>query len=174
MKLIEIYALVTGGILVVVLSIRLAAAICNVLPWNFRTVYRIFVLRYCIHRHRHVQPVTYANMLCILGVVTSLIFLNVFAIHDLQSASRRAAIIAIVNMPFLFLASQLPFAADIVGISIDTYHRLHRWLSVIIFVEVSLHIAFIIVKTRLADVGASTVLVYGILVSASKWRVDLH
>ena len=172
----EIYALATGGILVLVLSNRLAAAV-----WRFtlrsellhkaqRLLHKVqqhLTLHYAVHRHRYIHPISYAKLLCILVFVSGLAVINVFGVRDFATASRRAGFIVITNLPFLFLASQLPFAADIVGVSIDVYYVMHRWLSVIMFVEVGVHLAFALVGS-IPD--GNKIDIYAILVSIARFQ----
>ena len=162
----EIYALVTGSLLVVVLSVRLVAAICNFLPVHriWHQTRRDLFLRHFIHRHRYVSPITCANMLLLFCVTGGMTFLNVFRVDDLHSASRRAATIALINLPFLFLASQLSFAAHLIGVSIAAYRSIHRWLSALVIVEITVHIALTVTTMRITDMRENASAFYGTLV----------
>jgi hypothetical protein len=129
----------------------------------FQTRRHLF-LRYFIHRHRYVSPITCATMLLLFCVTGAVTFMNVFRVNDLHSASRRAATIALINLPILFLASQLPFAAHLIGVSIVAYRSIHRWLSALIITEIIVHIALTVTKMRITDIRENAPAFYGILV----------
>ena len=169
----EIYALTTGGILVLVLSNRLAAVVWRVTLRSqllheaqrlLHEAQQHLTLHYAVHRHRYIRPISYSKLLCILVFVGGVAVINVFGVLDFATAARRAGFIVITNLPFLFLASQLPFAADLVGVSANVYYAMHRWLSVIMFVEVGVHVAFALVGS-LAD--GDNIDIYAILVSVA-------
>ena len=161
----EIYAVAAGSALVLVLTFRLSASLVRPLHSSlFPLGARSVVLPYFLRRHRFLGPITYPQLVVSLLYLALNIFFNTFRIHDAHAASHRAAVLALVNLPLPFLASQLSFAADLVGIRIDKYSYVHRLASITVVAEACVHVILATIR-RKSDIDTNTPSFYGIIVS---------
>lgn len=159
----ELYALGIGGVLVVLLSYRLASVLWDYFPRCplFRLA-RISTLPYLVRRHRRIGPITTASTILWLSYIGVNMFFAIYRVQSLDDAAHGLALLASTNMIVLYLGSQLAFAADLVGVGVKRFGKIHRAVGSIVTVEAAGHVLIHIsrhnVNTR------DSMIFYGILV----------
>lgn len=110
---------------------------------------------------RHWSDFTRLNALCLLlYIACNCIALAVYT-QDARELEQRAAKVAITNMVVLFLGGRTNPAADLLGISIQSYYLAHHWIGCVAAAEAMLYA--IIVITLRPRLG--TIVITGSLVS---------
>lgn len=137
----HIYSLIVGSILLSIISYRLFQYISQ---WiQNRTVF--FIFKYLIypvvyHRRRFLNPITRWQFLLTLFYWIATATCNVFGIKSISEAGKRAATISIVHFIPLLLTDQLSFGADLLGLSLKTYSKIHGSLGLMAIIQSLIHI----------------------------------
>jgi hypothetical protein len=100
---------------------------------------RHFIYPYCLSRHRLVGPWTRWDTLLAISysIINTLCLL--LPRPSIDHISRMAGQIALLNTLFLFTPNIMLFA-DILGMSLSTYRKLHRLLAVTALLMMCLHV----------------------------------
>jgi hypothetical protein len=97
-----------------------------------------------IHRHQYLGLWSRADVL----FVSSYIALNMFGIGykspSIYAASLRAADFSLINLVPAVAGPHLSFLADILGVSLTTYRRIHRSFGIMSCFLVGLHVLIMI------------------------------
>jgi hypothetical protein len=137
----QIYALVTGGILIIFLTFRLILYCYSLL--NQSSV-QYWIFRYLIYPRLHViWSLPYYEIIIQAGYWAGTITSNVIGVQTLQEASIRAARLSILNLTPLFASNHLGFIAYIMGIPLQTITHLHSSVAVVAIAESVFHITTI-------------------------------
>lgn len=133
MDILTIYAIAVGGIFT---SLVIFRALKVFAPWS--NTINVFISRhlaypYVLGRHSLLGPWTRAGVslhLIYLAINLLLLFFNHIS---MAAAGRRAGTLSLLNMIFLLASWHLSNLADIFGISLRIYRRMHRaagWMVV--------------------------------------------
>jgi hypothetical protein len=140
MDTIAVYALMIGSIWTIFLFI-------NLLPYLTQIRERICLLAafhltypYLIHRHRFLGPWNRANcLLQVLYLATNVLCLG-FQASSIYESGSRAGTLALLNILPSFIGPNLSFSADIFGISLRTYQKLHYLTGITSVLLICFHI----------------------------------
>ncbi|KAJ5741589.1 hypothetical protein N7533_010998 [Penicillium manginii] len=132
MEPLVIYAILAGSLLLTFALIRILKSLVQ---WKDSA--RVFVFRHLIYpsvisRHSLAGPWSPAGILTHLTYATINIFLACYKSSSLEIIGRRAGDLSLINMAFPVVALHLSFAADLLGISLPFYRKLHRvsgWMT---------------------------------------------
>lgn len=173
MDISQIYSLSVGGILVTVIAYRFAAFGSHVVRTHTATFWSKHVLYpFVCRRFRYIGPVTRLELVfqtCYWGGTA---FCNIFRIHTVAQAGSRAGSLSIINLIPLFFADHLGFAADIIGISLRAYARLHGSFGLMAFIQALVHV--LIAIQSLPFSMKDILQFYGLLVSLRSWQHRNH
>lgn len=147
----DIYAIVLGAI-TATLALRkvihsVLLQLCPIIPrlafWAAPPVQQI-ILRYMtfqtlIRQRRFINRWSLLDILMLVFYLGSNIACLCLPLPSVTDASRRAGRLAIINMGALYAAPYFPFAADILGVSLATFKRLHSSVSYISLILVTFH-----------------------------------
>jgi hypothetical protein len=89
-------------------------------------------------------------------------FCNILGVYNWPQAGSRAAIFSVINLLPLLLAGQLSLAADLIGIILRSYIRIHGIVGYMVFAQTLARI-LIVVKTT-AIVFKDNLHFYGLLI----------
>jgi hypothetical protein len=139
MDITQIYSLVVGGILVVLLVHRFLHAVTKILHTS---TLQHWVFRNLVYPRLHlILPLTYyEGFLQIMywgGTITS----NVVGVNNLRDASFRAALLSVINLTPLVLSSCLGLISYIIGLSSYSVTRIHGTVAVVTLLEAIFHVA---------------------------------
>ena len=131
----QVYAIAAGGVFVLLLIFKSGSAVqqgCHALA--------VFVAKhltypFLIRRRRLLGPSSRADVLLQVVYLTINIFCLTFRVSSVKEAGARAGTLAMINMAPLFFGFHLSFLADILGISLSNFRRIHRmmgWMSLLL------------------------------------------
>ena len=109
---------------------------------------------YLVRRHRFLGPWTLADVIIQLIYIASNSFCLGFRVSGVKKAGIRAGILSLINLIPLFLGPHLGFLADILGISLSAFWRIHRFAGLMSLGLVFFHALVIVSSTvfTLSDV----------------------
>jgi hypothetical protein len=161
MELTQIYAILVGAILIVLLLCSCAASVhrhirlldrCTrrTFRWlirPFRILAKSAAFRWSqlllypdvVGRHRYLgpwRPVDFIHPVLYLSINS---FCVVFRAKSVQAAGLRAANLAIINAIPLFSGPHLGFLADILGVSLSTHRSVHRLAAIMVVLLLMVH-----------------------------------
>lgn len=126
MEITQVYAIATAGIFVILVFI-------NVWPYielSIRVLSiwgsRYLVYPKLIHRHQYLGPWNIASVHLYIFYLAVNVFCISFKAPNIESAGLRAANLLLINLIPVLAGHHLGFLADVLGITIRVYQRLHR------------------------------------------------
>ena len=159
----QIYGIVAGGMFAFLFLLRLYETL---LRWiQNRTLFYIF--KYLIYptlyrRRRFLEPITrwqlFLTLVYWLGTATC----NVVGVRSISCAWNRAGVLSVLHLIPLLFSSRLSFAADLIGLSLTNYFKLHKSLGFMAILQGLIHILIYVThhKFRISN----PVHIYGLLV----------
>ena len=136
-----IYGLTAGGLFSVFFLYRVSSYISR---WvQDRTLFYIFkylIYPIFIQRSRLIRPYSrwHALLLTIYWLGTAAC--NIVGVSTVTQAGNRAGAISALHLIPLFFSNRLGFAADLLGISLQTYLRLHSSLGLMALLQGFIHV----------------------------------
>lgn len=156
MDILTIYAIAVGGIFTSLIIIR----VLNVFaPWGNAMnvfIYQHLAYPYVLRRHSRLGPWTRAGVslhLIYLAVNLLLLFFNHIS---MAATGRRAGTLSLLNMIFLLASWHLSNLADIFGISLRIYRRMHRAAGWMVVALVLFHVFAMLQGKIQEDQGMNT------------------
>lgn len=137
MDILTIYAIAIGGIF---LSLVIYRALKVFAPWSNAMnvfIYQHLAYPYVLGRHSLLGPWTRAGVFLHLIYLAINLLLLFFNSISMAASGRRAGTLSLLNMIFLLASWHLSNLADILGISLRIYRRMHRaagWMVVALVV----------------------------------------
>ncbi|PGG99692.1 hypothetical protein AJ80_09306 [Polytolypa hystricis UAMH7299] len=126
METTDFYAIAAGGIVVSLILVRVLSYLSHLTTAVSVFVSKHLTYPYLIRRHRLLGPWTHFDVLCHLVYVAANVFCLCYPNLLASDAGRRAGVLSLVNMIFLFAGVHLSFVADLLGISLQRYRGSHR------------------------------------------------
>ncbi|KAJ5737271.1 uncharacterized protein N7483_002503 [Penicillium malachiteum] len=135
MDTLTIYAITVGALLLLLITHRLLN-----MASHWRDAFRAFFCRHMVYpcvisRHYFFGPwsrIVVCFYLVYMTLNSVVLFYNSHTI-SLESVGRRAGSLSIVNMIFPLLAGHLSHSADLLGLSLTLYRKIHRasgWMAI--------------------------------------------
>ncbi|KAK5093229.1 hypothetical protein LTR24_004490 [Lithohypha guttulata] len=137
----SIYAIVVGGLLVLVLARHMLPLLLQLSrstrcrQWIFQHVQAVI-----IRRTHLTPPITRSDILLQLSYWIGTACYNVVGTMSVQDVSRRAAAATAFNTIPLLLGDRLDFVAKLFALSRSTYHKLHTTIGLMAAVQMALHV----------------------------------
>ena len=131
----SIYAIAAGGVVVVLIIIKSLVSVEQVLRALALLVAKHFTYPYFVRRHHLLGPWSRADVFLQMIYFTINMFCMTFGVTSVKEAGARAGTLAMVNMSPSFFGFHLSFLADLLGISLSNYRRIHRmtgWMSFVL------------------------------------------
>ena len=132
MEITQIYAIAVGGVFLLLLSTRCISSAQRVLQALELLVAKHVTYPLLVRRHRLLGPWSRADVLVQVLYLTINVFCITFRVTAIEEIGVRAGTLALTNMAPLFFGFHFSFLADILGISVSNYRRIHRmtgWMS---------------------------------------------
>ena len=140
MEITQIYAIVAGGVFLLLMFMKGFPFIQQVLQSLNITISRYLTYPWVVRRHRLLGPWSPADILLQLFYVSINVFCVTFRVTSFDKVGDRAGTLSIINMAPLFFGLHLSFLADLLGLSLSNYRRIHRSAGIMSFALVALHI----------------------------------
>ncbi|KAJ5461026.1 uncharacterized protein N7458_002578 [Penicillium daleae] len=140
MDALVIYAMIAGGILLSLVFIRLLRSLAQWKTPVLVFIYRHIIYPYVISRHTFWGPWSRVGVFAHLIYVTVNAVLILFRGNSLEEIGRRAGSLSLINMILLLGAGHLSYAADLLGVSLTAYRKIHRAFGWMTMVLVVLHV----------------------------------
>lgn len=147
------YSLAAGGVLFLLFLIQLTPHLAKLFKGVAIWILKHFIYPNAIDRHRLVGPWTRAIVALHLVYIALNIFCLGFQVSSASKAGLRAGTLSLINMVPLFAGPHLGFLADMLGLSLISFHRIHRsagWMS---FAMALFHVATVIVSGASFDLS---------------------
>jgi len=164
------YAIAAGGILLILALINLLPLLSQLTSCArpfFRLVSRYLLYRNLIGRHRFLGPWTFADVIIQLLYIVINSFCLSFRLPNIArfaTAGIRAGNLSLLTLSLLFLGPHLSFLADVIGVSLSTFRRIHRSAGLMSLGLVLVH-TLAIFTSRTTFALRSTQNKFGIVVS---------
>lgn len=147
----DVYAIGMGSILVALLSYRLTSFLSRQISWRRLLRFtRLSKLPYVVPRYRHFGPVAIGELILWLVYIGTNIFFAVYRVQSLDAAAQRLALLARINMLALYLGSQLAFAADLVGVGVQHFGKVHLAVGCAVTTEAAVHVVIHVSRQHLS------------------------
>ena len=140
MVIAQIYAVAAGGVFLILIVINSFPFILHVLRSLATTMSKYFTYPFIVRRHRFLGPWSPADIFVQLLYITVNVFCVTFRVVSFNEVGDRAGTLSIVNIAPLFFGLHLSFLADLLGLSLSHYRRIHRSAGFISFALVALHL----------------------------------
>ena len=146
----QIYTTVAGGML---LSLFIYQIYSSVARW-FQNRTFFYILKYLVYpiflrRRRALGPISRWRILLIFVYWTGTGLCNVLGVHSLPDAGKRAGVLAVVHLIPLMFAGRLSFVADLLGLSLKSYVKLHGSFGLMAFVQGLIHVLIYLTRSSL-------------------------
>ena len=132
MNVTQVYAIAAGGVFVLLLIVKSISSIQQVLSALAILMAKHLTYPFLLRRHRLLGSWSRADVLLQFIYFTINMFCMIFRVTSVKDAGARAGNLAMINMAPLFFGFHLSFLADILGISLSNYRRIHHmmgWMS---------------------------------------------
>ena len=140
METTELYAIVIGGCLSVLLLANFLPFLARLSPWISKNL----TYRYVLHRHRLLGPWSLAGVLVqliyILGNVSCLRFWD----STISQVGLRAGTLSLINLIPLLAVPHLGTLADLLGLPLGTFRQIHRSAGVMAVALAISHVMFMV------------------------------
>ena len=140
MKIAQIYAIVAGGIFFILIIMKGFPFIQRILQSVAIIISKYLIYSFIVRRHRPLGPWTSADVLLQLLYISLNVFGVTFRVTSFNEVEDRAGTLSIINMAPLFFGLHLSFLADLLGLSLSSYRRIHRSAGIMSFALVALHL----------------------------------
>ena len=140
MDAIRVYAASLGGIFLLLALTRGAYLAHGALSALVRCGEKHLLYPYLIRRLRWIGPWSRGGVLCVMFFVGVNIFLVIYPSTVIESAVRRAGLIAFINAMPLFSFFHFALGADVLNVSLSTYKYIHRLAALTAVLFCGIHI----------------------------------
>ena len=162
----QIYSIIAGGMLFALFSYRMSSMLSR---WiQDRTIYLIFkhlIYPFLFRRRTFLQPFSRWRILLLVLYWSATTVCNVIGVETLAEAGTRAGVLSTIHIIPLMFSSRLSFAADLLGLSLHTYHALHGSIGFMAFVQGLIHVLIFVFHNTLQF--RDSLQFYGFLVRCS-------
>lgn len=160
----QLYAITAGGILALVILTRLVLRVIRGLKDHVLVLFLQNVLYpFCIKRHRLLGPWSRASLLFQALYLSITILCLIYKVSDLSDAGTRAGTLSLINLVPLYSGLHLSFLADMYGVSVRTYTKLHGSIGVMAGALASFHTGVALASSK-SSIPNSRSQLYGLVV----------
>jgi hypothetical protein len=144
MEITQLYAIAAGGILLFLVLINIRPYVEAFLRAVSLPVSKHLTYPRIIHRCRYFGPWSRADVIIQLFYIAVNMFCVGFRVPNISTAGLRAANLSLINMVPNYAGSHLGFLADILGIPLSAYQRIHRSSGVMSVLLLLFHVLTIL------------------------------
>jgi len=140
MNITQVYAVAAGSFFLCLVLFRIRHYVNSFLKAVHLQASQYLIYPQLIHRQRYLDPWSWADGLLQLSYIAVNMFCIGFKAPSIYTASLRAADLSLINLIPAVAGPHLSFLADIFGLSLTTYRRVHRSFGIMSSFLLSLHV----------------------------------
>ena len=140
MEITQVYAVVVGGIASAFLLLALMSSLAPFWAYIRLQMTKHLVYPYILNRHALIGPWSAADVLLQVVYLTVNLFCISFRVANISQAGLRAGTLSLINLCPLFSGPHLDFVADLLGLSLKGYRRVHRSAAFVAFALAIFHV----------------------------------
>lgn len=140
MDITQAYAIAVAGIASSFLLVALSGSIVQYGTLLGHAVSKHLVYPFVVDRHALIGPWNVAGITLHLCFLAANIFCLTFRVPSISDAGRRAGMLALINLSPLLLGFHLGFVADLLGLSLQAFRRIHRSVAFMVFCLATFHV----------------------------------
>jgi hypothetical protein len=125
MEITVIYAVVLSGICLGFLVVAQLSVRRNIIRTAYMFILKSVAYTFILHRHRWIGPWTVGAFMLQVSYIIANFVCIVFRVSSFADAGIRAGRLSMVNMIPLFLGPHLGFLADLLGMPVRAFHKVH-------------------------------------------------
>jgi len=168
MNITQAYAIAAGGIFLIFVLANCRPHMAQLIKHVSLFTSKHLTYPHLISRHRFLGLWTRADVLVQLIYVAANVFCLSFQAPTVSQAGLRAGTLSLINMVPLFAGFHISFLADLLGVSITTYRRIHRSLGLMSFVLVLFHVLVAVTSGTSFSLATGQHL-FALIVSTGGW-----
>ena len=130
MDVLQVYTIALSGFFLVLVVRKLSSLSEATFVWVQNQFCRHVTYRRILSRHQFVGPWMLSQIIVQVLYYTFNIFVLTFQARSFDKIGSRAGTLIVVNMAPLFFGWQLSFLADLTGLSLSNYLRVHRLFGI--------------------------------------------
>lgn len=146
MDITQAYATAAGGIFFIFILVNCLPYVAQLIKHVSFFTSKHLTYPYLLGRHRFLGPWTQAVVLVQLVYVTVNVFCLSFQVFTVSQAGLRAGTLSLINMIPLFAGPHFSFLADLLGVSVTAYQRVHRSAGLMSFVLALFHVLVAVIS----------------------------
>jgi hypothetical protein len=148
MNITLVYAIVIASIALCLLIRNFCSRLAPLLTHISMKMSKHLKYNYVLKRHAVVGPWSVASALVQAIYLTACIFCLTFGVADLSQAGRRAGTLSLINLGPPFASLHLDFLANLLGLSLGTFQKVHRLFGLAAFVLAAFHVLVAAAKEK--------------------------
>ena len=141
MEISQIYAIAAGSFFALLTIVNFLLCVAQKIYSCNSAIFRHVLYPFLLRRHRVIGPWTRNGALWRTFYLVANILFTVFPSLPLLKMADRAGHLSLINMMPLFFGPHLSFLADTLGVSLQTYHRLHGASAAMTIILLGTHVA---------------------------------
>jgi hypothetical protein len=142
----QIYAIAVGGTFGLLLLINCLPLIVPFVNYITPLVSKYLIYSNVLHRHRFVGPWSGAGVLIQLLYITGNLYCLKFWNTSTSQAGLQAGTLAVINLIPAFASPHLSTLADLLGVSLSTFRKIHRSAGVMVVVLTIFHVLVVVAR----------------------------
>lgn len=150
----QIYGITAGGILLALLFYRISSIVsCWIQDRTFFLMLKYLVYPFLFRRRTFFQPFSRWRLLLLTLYWCATTTCNLIGVRSLTEAGTRAGVLSTLHIIPLMFSSRLSFVADLLGLSLHTFHVLHGSIGFMAIVQALVHVLIFVLHNvlRLRD-----------------------
>ncbi len=164
----QLYAAIAGGIFAIIILTHLASRLIQVLKEHALVFFLKHILYpFCLHRHLLLGPWSRASLIFQQLYWAVTIICLTYKASSLSDAGMRAGTLSLINLIPLYSGLHLSFLADVLGVSVRTYTKLHGSIGVMSGALAIFHVGVVLAGKENSSFSSASQL-YGLIVSSQK------
>ena len=164
------YAVVVGGIASAFILLALMSSLAPFWAYIRLQMTKHLVYPYILNRHALIGPWSAADVLLQVVYLTVNLFCISFRVANLSQAGLRAGTLSLINLCPLFSGPHLDFVADLLGLSLKGYRRVHRSAAFVAFALAIFHV-LVVAATKSSTFRVESLHPFVIIVRA--WSLNV-
>ena len=164
MEVTQVYAIAAAALFLCLSIFRIRRYIQSFLKTAHLQASQHLIYPQLIYRQPYVGPWSRADVLLQLSYIAINVFCIAFKASSIRVASLRAADLTLINIIVVFAGPHLSFLADILGLSLTSFRRLHRSFGLMSCFLLSFHV-FTMIGLRVSFPLRQAENLWGVIVS---------
>lgn len=146
----QIYGITAGGMFLGLLSYRIFSIMsCWIQDRTLFLMLKYLVYPFIFRRRTFLQPFNRWRLLLLTLYWSATMTCNLIGIKSLAEAGTRAGVLSTLHIIPLTFSNRLSFVADLLGLSLHTFHALHGSIGFMAIVQALIHVLIFVLHNAL-------------------------